>query len=404
MFNALKTRNFRLFFIGQTVSLVGSWITNVATQWLVYRLTGSVALLGFITFASQFPSFLLAPFAGVIIDRHDRHRIVVIAQSASMLQSFALAVLTLGGWITVTQLILLGVAQGIIGGFEMPARQALLTELVPNKHDLRNAIALNAATFHGSRLVGPAIGGLLLTVVSEGTCFLIDGISFFAVLVGLLMMQRIKSVVRSDTKDIWHELKAGVKYTLSHSHIKTALLLVSGLAFFGTGYAALLPPLAADILKGGPELLGGLMAASGCGSLVGALLLAKRHQNAPDPNFLAKLVAIDAVALILLGLNKNIYIAMILLFIAGFSMLTVIASCNTIIQSTLDERMRGRVMSLYGMSFIGAMPLGNLLSGTLASVSGVGPVLVLFGLSILLLWMIMRLANLSEKLIAAETS
>ena len=402
MFNALKTRNFRLFFIGQTISLIGSWITNVATQWLVYRLTGSAALLGVVAFASQFPSFLLAPFAGVIIDRSDRHRIVVLAQTASMLQSFALAILTLGGWISVPQLIWLSVIQGIIGGFEMPARQALLTDLVPSKSDLRNAIALNAATFHGSRLVGPAIGGVLLTFISEGECFLIDGFSFLAVLIGLLMMQRVKSVRHKGGRHIWSDLKDGVRYAWGQPHIRAALLLVSALAFFGTGYVSLLPPLAAEILHGGPELLGTLMAASGCGALIGALLLAKRHATAPDPIVLTKLVALDAIALILLGMTDNLAVAMILLLIAGFAMLTIIASCNTIIQSGLDERMRGRVMSLYGMAFIGAMPLGNLLSGTLASVCGVAQVLVGYGVAILIIWISIQAAGFSQKLISAE--
>ena len=359
-------------------------------------------MLGVIAFASQFPSFLLAPFAGVIIDRGDRHRIVVLAQTASMLQSFALAILTLGGWITVPQLICLGILQGIIGGFEMPARQALLTDLVPNKADLRNAIALNAATFHGSRLVGPAIGGLLLTIISEGSCFLIDGVSFLAVLIGLLMMQRIKREPQPREKQIWADLKAGVSYAWGQPHIRAALLMVCSLAFFGTGYVSLLPPLAAEILHGGPELLGSLMAASGCGALVGALLLAKRHKNAPDPNVLTKLVALDALAIVLLGATKSVIVAMLLLFIAGFSMLTIIASCNTIIQSSLDNRMRGRVMSLYGMAFIGAMPLGNLLSGALASLYGVPLVLMAYGGAILVIWISVERAGFAQKLITSE--
>src|SRR4051794_31112392 len=273
---ALRHRNYRLFFSGQTVSLVGTWITRIATSWLVYRLTGSVFLLGVVGFFGQIPTLVLAPFAGVWIDRWNRHRILVVTQVLSMLQSVALAALTFAGIITVTDILLLQVAQGIINAFDTPARQAFVVEMVEDRADLPNAIALNSSMVNASRIIGPSVGGVLIAAFGEGWCFALDAISYIAVLVSLLAMRVDERKLPQRGTRVISELMAGVRYVGRFPPTREALLLLALVATMGMPYMVLMPAIASEVLHGGPHTLGYLMTASGVGALAGAFYLASR--------------------------------------------------------------------------------------------------------------------------------
>ncbi len=277
MWRALAHRNFRLFFYGQTISLIGTWMTRIATGWLVYRLTGSAFLLGVVGFAGQFPSFLLAPFAGVFVDRWNRHRLLIFTQVLAMLQALTMAVLTLGGWITIWQVVALSILQGIINAFDMPTRQSLIVELIDKKEDLSNAIAVNSSMVNAARLLGPSLGGVIIAAAGEGWCFMIDAISYIAVLGSLLMMNvtpRVRD--RSREKHILLELRDGWSY-VSHSRtIRSILLLLALVSLVGMPYTVLMPVMADKVLGGGPNTLGLMMAATGVGALIGALFLTAR--------------------------------------------------------------------------------------------------------------------------------
>jgi MFS family permease len=278
---AFESRNYRLFFLGQGVSLIGTWMTQTATIWLVYRLTNSALLLGIVGFASQLPSFLLMPFSGVFVDRWNRRRTLVIRQFLSMLQSLALAILTLTNTIDISHLIVLSIFQGLINAFDMPTRQAFVIEMVDKKENLGNAIALNSSLFSGSRLIGPAIAGLLIAVVGAGTCFLIDGVSYIAVIAGLLAMKikprHLKAIQVQD--NLWQRFKEGFQYAFGFPPIRAILLLIGLVSFMGMPYTVLAPIFATDILKGGPQSLGFLMAASGCGAMFAAIYLSSRSKE-----------------------------------------------------------------------------------------------------------------------------
>src|SRR5436190_5643784 len=277
MLRALAYRNYRLFFGGQVVSLVGTWITTTATNWLVYRLTGSAFLLGVMAFASQFPAFLLGPFAGIVVDRWDRHRLLVVTQTISMLQSFALAALVLSGRITLGWIVALSIVQGLVNAFDMPARQAFLLTMIENKQDLGNAIALNSSMVNLARLVGPSIAGLVIAATNGGWCFLIDGLSYIAVIAALLRM-RIpgREAPRPARERAGQQLAEGFRYAFGFHPIRSIILLLALVSLVGVPYSVLMPVFAASVFQGGPHTLGLLMAASGCGALLGALWLAAR--------------------------------------------------------------------------------------------------------------------------------
>src|SRR3954453_9031867 len=277
MLRALSSRNYRLYFGGQGVSLVGTWMTRIATSWLVYRLTGSALLLGVVSFAGQIPTFVLAPFAGVLVDRVNRHRLLVWTQVLAMLQSFAMAGLALAGVITMPEVIALSLFQGLINAFDMPSRQAFLVEMVDRREDLGNAIALNSSLVNGARLLGPSIGGLLIAAVGEGWCFFVDGASYLAVIASLLIMRvERKERAAGPAKRGMHQLKEGWRYVSRFAPIRTILLLLALVSLMGMPYTVLMPVIAKETLKGGPALLGALMAATGIGALCGALYLAQR--------------------------------------------------------------------------------------------------------------------------------
>jgi MFS family permease len=377
---ALQHRNFRLFFGGQSISLVGSWITRVATSWLIYRLTGSELLLGIAGFCGQIPTLLITPFAGVLVDRMDRRRILVVTQAASLVQSAALAVLTLAGHLTVTQIVVLQVLQGIINAFDTPARQAFVSEMVEDRRDLPNAIALNSSMVNGSRIIGPSIGGLLIAAVGEGWCFAIDSVSYLGVIASLMAM-RVVPRPRHGTPDMrmLEELRHGWGYILGSVPIRTALLLVAIISLAGTPYTVLMPAIAAKTLGGGPNTLGLLMAATGVGALSGALYLASRESVLGLGRVILYATFMFGGGLIGFSQTTSIGLASVLLAIAGGGFMMQLAAANTFLQTIVEERLRGRVMSFYTMAFFGTVPIGSLIGGAVAERFGAPGTVALSG-------------------------
>ncbi len=363
---ALRHRNYRLFFTGQTVSLIGTWMTQVATSWLVYRLTGSAWLLGIVGFASRIPTFVLGPFAGVWVDRWNRHRTLVVTQILSMLQSFALAWLALAGIITIREIIWLGLAQGVINAFDMPARQAFVIQMVEDRADLGNAIALNSSMVNLARLLGPSIAGVIIAAVGEGYCFLIDGFSYLAVIASLLAMRIAAVEPRTAEKAIWHELKEGWNYVTSFVPIRSILMLLALISLVGMQYTVLMPIFAGQVLHGGAHTLGFLMGASGVGAIAGGMFLATRKSVLGLGRLVPLASATFGAGLISLGLSRYLWLSLALMLFIGGAMMTQMAASNTILQTIVEDDKRGRVMSFYSMAFLGMAPFGSLLAGALA--------------------------------------
>ncbi|HKW49491.1 MAG TPA: MFS transporter [Gemmatimonadaceae bacterium] len=378
LLRALRHRNYRLFFGGQSVSLVGTWITRIATSWLVYRLTGSALLLGIVGFCGQIPTLILSPFAGVLIDRYDRHRILVITQVFSMLQSLALALLALPGIITVPEILFLQLVQGVINAFDTPARQSFLVDMIEDRNDLPNAIALNSTMVNGSRIIGPSIGGLVIAAVGEGWCFMIDAISYLAVIASLIAMHVAKKPRREGRGDMLEELRAGLTYVSHSVPMRSALLLLAMVATMGMPYTVLMPAIATDRLHGGAHTLGFLMTASGLGALAGALYLASRNSVLGLGRAMVFATIAFGAGLVAFSLSRVVWLSLLLLPIVGGGMMVETASTNTILQTIVEERMRGRVMSFYTMAFLGTAPIGSLLAGVLAARIG-APMTILFG-------------------------
>jgi MFS family permease len=367
---ALSHRNYRLFFYGQSVSLVGTWITRVAISWLVYRLTGSELLLGIVGFAGQIPTLLLAPFAGVVVDRHNRHRILIWTQAASLVQSVLLAILTLSDLITVPQLIVLQLLQGVVNSFDTPARQALVVEMVTNRADVPNAIALNSSMVNGSRVIGPAIGGVIIAAVGEGWCFAIDAVSYVGVIVSLLLMRLEPRSLSAASLPLLHDLRSGFQYVRESVPIRSGLILLALVSVAGVPYTVLMPAVVAETLGGGPDLLGWLMGASGVGALSGALYLASRETVVG----LGRVILTGALAfgagLVAFSATRSVWLAAPVLAFAGAGFIVQAASTNTVIQTIVDEQFRGRVMAFYTMAFFGSVPIGSLISGVVATYIG----------------------------------
>jgi MFS family permease len=364
---ALQHRNYRLFFGGQTVSLVGTWITRIATSWLVYRLTGSVFLLGIVGFFGQIPTLVLAPFAGVLVDRWDRHRILLITQLLSMLQSVGLAVLTFSGMITVTDILILQVAQGIINAFDTPARQAFVVEMVEDRSHLSNAIALNSSMVTASRVVGPSIGGVLIAAFGEGWCFTVDAISYVAVIASLLAMRLEKRPVRVSETRMLQEFRAGFRYVTRFAPVRDSLLLLALVATMGMPYTVLMPAIAATVLHGGPHTLGFLMTAAGAGALAGAVYLASRTSVLGLGRAIVVATITFGAALVAFSFSRMLWLSLLLLPFVGGGMMVEMAATNTIVQTIVEDEMRGRVMAFYAMAFLGTAPLGSLMAGLVAS-------------------------------------
>ncbi|HEX6558692.1 MAG TPA: MFS transporter [Longimicrobiales bacterium] len=370
MLRALRHRNYRLFFFGQGVSLVGTWITRVATSWLVYRLTGSAALLGVVSFAGQIPTFVLGPFAGVWVDRVDRYRAMVATQVLSMLQSGALAVLALSGVIRIWHILALSVVQGLINSIDIPARQSYVVEMVEGPADLPNAIALNSSMVNGARLIGPSIAGVLVALFGEGWCFTIDAVSYLAVIASLLMMHVQHQQRATRRRPPLHDLRAGFSYVSRFRPVRAALLLLALVSLMGMPYAVLMPIIAARVLHGGPNTLGILMAATGLGALAGALFLAARSSVLGLGRIIAISAALFGVSLCAFSFARSLPLAVGLLVLVGIGFMVQTASTNTVLQTIVDNEMRGRVMSFYSMAFMGMAPFGSLLAGLVAGKIG----------------------------------
>jgi MFS family permease len=378
-FRALRSRNYRLYFGGQSISLIGTWMTRIATSWLVYRLTHSAFLLGVSSFAGQAPMFFLAPIAGVWLDRWDRHRTLVVTQVLSMLQSFALALLALSGKITVQEIIGLALFQGLINAFDMPARQAFVAQMVEDRAYLSNAIALNSSMVNGARLVGPAIAGIVIAGVGEGYCFLIDGFSYLAVIISLLLMRTAAPRKRSARNGMLDELAEGWRYVIGSVPIRSILLLLALVSMVGMPYTVLMPVFAAQVLHGGPHTLGFLMAASGVGALASAFSLALRKTVLGLDKMIPISAAVFGAGLIAFACSRLFGLSMILLFFTGFGFLQQMSVSNTLLQTIVAEDKRGRVMSFYAMAFQGVAPFGSLLAGAMAAQIGAPHTLVIGG-------------------------
>ncbi|HEX4381605.1 MAG TPA: MFS transporter [Myxococcales bacterium] len=364
---ALAHKNYRLFFAGQSVSLIGTWLTRVATSWLVYRLTGSAAALGLIGFCGLIPTFVLSPLAGVFVDRHDRHRVIVITQVLSMLQSFVLAALALTHTITVVEVAALQLFQGVVNAFDTPARQSFVVEMIEDRKDLPNAIALNSSMFNGARLLGPSIGGVLIALVGEGGCFLLDGVSYLAVIASLLAMTVKRLPHEPRTTRPLDELREGLRYVTGSPTIRSLLLLLGVVSLVGMPYTVLMPIIASETLHGGPHTLGFLMAATGLGALAGALRLAARRSVLGLGRELTVMATVFGVTLTLFAASRTEWLSLPILVAVGFAMMLQTAATNTIVQTIVEERMRGRVMAFYTMAVMGTAPFGALLAGGLAS-------------------------------------
>jgi len=379
MFRALRHRNYALFFSGQMTSMVGTWMTRIATSWLIYKLTGSALLLGVVGFAGQIPSFILAPFAGVLVDRWSRHRVLVWTQALAMLQSAALAVLDLTGTIKVSHVIGLAVFQGVINAFDMPARQAFVVEMVTDRADLPNAIALNSTLVNGSRLLGPSIGGVIIAAVGEGWCFAIDAVSYIAVIASLLAMTGLPVFVKKvKDENILRQLKEGFTYATGFLPIRNILILLAIVSLVGFPYTVLMPVFANEILHGGPNTLGLLMAASGVGAVSGAAYLAARKSVLGLGRVIPMMSALFGAGLMAFSFSRVIWVSLLLMVVTGLGFMVQMATSNTLIQTIVQEDKRGRVMSFYTMAFMGTAPFGSLLAGWLADRIG-APETLLFG-------------------------
>jgi MFS family permease len=387
MLRALRHRNYRLFFAGQGLSLIGTWLTTTATSWLVLRLAPTnglfttAVLLGMARFAAQIPMSALAPFAGVFIDRSKRHRVLVVTQALSLLQSVALALLTFTGMITVGGIIGLSIFQGLINAFDAPARQSFVVELVEERNDLPNAIALNSTMFNGARLLGPAIGGLLIASVGEAWCFTIDAISYSCVLAALLMMRLVPRVLQPHPHGPWKDLREGFRYAVGFPPVR-ALLLISGLVSFMVAIYQTLLPIFADEAAApgqGAAVFGFLGAAAGVGALSAALYLTSRRTVAGLGRVIALAAVLAGVALI--GFSTTRWLPMMYLtsVAGGFGMIVTFASCNTLLQTLVDDHMRGRLMGFYVVAVMGAAPMGSLAAGWLTNHLGKSAAVALAG-------------------------
>ncbi len=401
LLRALRHRNYRLFFSGQSISLIGTWMTRIATSWLVYRLTKSALLLGLVGFAGQIPAFLLTPFAGVLVDRWNRHYLLVVTQVLAMLQSLALALLALTGLITITHVLFLSLFQGIINAFDMPARQAFVVEMIERREDLANAIALNSSMVNVARLLGPSLGGVLIAVMGEGWCFLLDGLSYLAVIASLLAMtiaprQRPAEAVGK----ISQQLRDGWTYVTGFLPIRHILLLLALVSLVGMPYTVLMPLVATEMLRGGSTTLGLLMASVGIGALMGAVVLAARKSVLGLGHMIPLAAGTFGVGLIAFSFSHFLWLAMAFLVVTGLGFMVQMASSNTLLQTIVDDEKRGRVMSFYTMAVMGITPFGSLLAGWAAHRIGAASTLRLGGMGCIMgaLWFAQSLSAFRQEL------
>lgn len=363
LFRAFKNRNYRLFFFGHGVSLIGTWMQQVALSWYVYRITGSPFLLGFTGFMNHIPSFFLAPVSGVLADRFDRHKLLLLTQSCSMIQAFSLtyAVHNFNG--EVWRVILLTFTLGVINSFDAPIRQAFVLDMLDRKEDLSNAIALNSAIFNSARLIGPAIAGITVHMFGETPCFLFNAMSYAAVITSLLLMKIKPREILNKNPDIIANIKEGFRYAAGFPPIRMIIQLVGLTSFMTISYNVLMPVFARDVLKGSADTLGYLMGAVGCGALAGISYIASRKSVAGLERVAARNVAILGASLMLFSQSRSFAFSLVFMFTTGVGMISCMASCNTMLQTLSDDDKRGRVMSIYTMALIGMAPFGSLISG-----------------------------------------
>ena len=396
IFRSLQYRNYRLFFSGQSISLIGTWMQRIAMPWLVYHMTGSTLLLGVVGFAGQIPSFLISPVAGVLTDRWSRYRVLLITQIISMIQAFVLAWLCLAGTIQIWHIIVLSIALGCINAFDVPSRQSFVIDMVEKKEDLGNAIALNSVMFNGARIIGPSIAGMMLASTGEGICFLLNAISYIFVIISLLMMKINVKVVRNRESEIFKELKDGLNYTFGFSPIKHLIILLGIVSLMGMSYSVLMPVFAKDILHGGSHTYGFLMGSAGFGALLGAVFLASRETVLKLGRIVPAAAILFGGGLIILSFSRAFPISLILMIFIGLGMMLQTAASNTILQTITDDDKRGRVMGFYTMAIMGTAPFGSLIGGGLAKVIGTPYTILVGGVSCIIgaLFFLRRLPEL----------
>jgi MFS family permease len=380
MLRAFRYRNYRLFFGGQIVSLTGTWVTTTATGWLVYRLTGNAWYLGVVGFASQFPAFLLSSAAGIYVDRWNRHHLLIATQTLSMAIAFLLAGLTLSGLITIHALIVISVMQGLVNAFDMPCRQAFVVSVIEDRADLGNAIALNSSMFNGARLIGPSVAATIIAATSEGWCYLLDGVSFLAVIVALLCMRLAVGPVkvRAHTS-LFQQFKEGWIYAFGFGPIRSIITLLAIVSLVGVPYTILMPIFAGDILHGGPHTFGLLMTASGLGALLGAIWLASRRSVVGLSKVIPLAAGLFGVGLIGFSASRHLWLSLIFLVITGFGLMVQAACSNTVLQTIVPDEKRGRVMSFFLMAYLGTAPFGSLMAGAMTGRMGAPLTLALGG-------------------------
>jgi len=361
---ALRHRNFQLFFSGQLISLIGTWMQSVAQAWLVYRLTRSAFLLGAVGFTSQIPVFLIALIGGTTADRVNRQRLVIATQTASMLLAAILAWLTLTGRVEIWQIFVLAAMLGVVNAFDIPGRQSFLVDMV-GKEDLMNAIALNSSMFNGARVIGPAVAGILVAKIGEGWCFAANALSYVAVIIGLFLM-RVDCARRAGSHSPLHDIIEGFRWVYQTRIIRALLLLIGLMSLVGMPYTVLMPVFADQILHGGPSGLGTLMGTTGVGALLGALTLASKTGVKGLGRWVALSCAAFGVSLLLFSFSRWFWVSVALLLPAGYSMMLQMACSNTLIQTMVPDHLRGRVMALYSMSMLGMAPFGALFGGAVA--------------------------------------
>ena len=382
-------RNYRLFFMGQGVSLIGTWMQNLALSWLVYSLTGSKLLLGVVGFTAQILTFLAAPFAGVLADRVNKRALLVVTQSTALVQALILATLTLmkhadgTPLIRVWHIIALSALLGLVNGFDMPARQSFVVEMLEDRADLPNAIALNSFMFNGARLIGPSLAGIVIKLAGEGVCFLLNAVSFLAVIAALLAMRVQPKSAEAAGRRVLHSLKEGAQYVAGHKPILSLLLLLATLSLVGMPYAVLMPVFAKDILHGDSFTQGCLTSAVAVGAIIAAIFLASRNSVRGLGKILTAAVALFGAAVLGFSRSTHLWLSLGLLVFTGFATMTLMASCNTLIQTLVDDDKRGRVMSFYTISFVGLGPFGSLLVGALAARLGAPAAVFINGLGCL---------------------
>jgi MFS family permease len=381
---ALRHRNYRLFFGGQGISLIGTWMQRIAIPWLVYRLTDSPFLLGFVGFAGQIPGFILLPFAGVLADRWNRRRLLFLTQTLLTIQALVLSFLVLTGTVQVWHVVVLSLFFGTAFAFDIPTRQSFLMDMIGDKEDLGNAVALNSSIVTGARLLGPSLAGILIGLVGEGICFLINGISYLAVIAALLAMKIPSRDLQPENSRVWDGLKEGFAYASGFAPIRVILVLLALVSLMGMPHMVLMPVFAKNVLQGGPHALGFLMGAGGLGSMVGAIYLASRSTVLGLGKIILISVILFGLGLVAFSFSRVLWLSLVLIFVAGFGHMVQMASSNTILQTISDDDKRGRVMSFYAMAFSGMMPFGSLLGGLLASNIGAPATVLIGGIACLL--------------------